>query len=178
MVEQRPFKPRVAGSRPAGPSIIMQIRKLRVADIPQVAALLQPMWLEHARKSSPLLDYEYIKNYDVEGYIKRTLNNPDQQFFVAEADGQIVGTARAEIEHPEGMYGVSKMMYFDDLVVHKDYRRQGIADELMDVRVKYAKSLGITKCYSKIYKFNNAPQKLARKHGFEDIYSFYYKFLN
>ena len=156
----------------------MKIRNLKKSDIPEVVDLIRPMWLDHAKKSKPLLDYDYIAKYDVAGYLSRLLDDPTEIMFVAEIDDKIVGVASAKIEKPAGMYGVDKMMYLDDLVVHEDYRRQGIADKLMDARLDYAKSLGITKCYSKIYNFNTAPQQLAKKHGFSDLYHFYYKFLD
>jgi len=135
------------------------------------------MWMEHAAKSQ-LLDTDYIKKYDVASYCARAIKDPRQQIYVAEFDGQVVGVARLEIEENlPGMYGVDKMAYFDDLVIKPDYRRQGIAGKLIERRLQFAKENGISVCYSKIYSFNLPPQALMKKHGFEDVYHYYYKFL-
>ena len=153
------------------------IRELQAADVPATAELLHQMWMEHANNSQ-LLDKQYIKKYDVAAYCRRAIDDPDQQIFIAEASGVVVAVARLEIgRNLPGMYGVDRMAYFDDLVVKPEYRRRGIAGKLIERRLKYAKDSGIKVCYSKIYSFNTAPQELMKKHGFEDIYHYYYKFL-
>ncbi len=153
------------------------IRELRDSDIHVVSEMIHEMWIEHAANSQ-LLDKKYIENYDVAAYCRRAINDPKQQIFVAELDGQVIGVARLEIEaNLPGMYGIDKMAYFDDLVVKSEYRRHGIAGMLIEKRLEYAKEQGIKVCYSKIYSFNKPPQKLMEKHGFEDVYHFYYRFL-
>jgi ribosomal protein S18 acetylase RimI-like enzyme len=136
------------------------------------------MWIDHAKHEPELLDNSYIKNYDVTKYCQRAIRDQNQEIFIAVEDGKIVGVARLEIEDAPGMYGVKKMIYFDDLVIHPDYRRQGIADKLVDIRLEYAKKMAIRICYSKIYSFNRPAQGLLKKHGFKDIYQHYYKFIN
>jgi GNAT superfamily N-acetyltransferase len=153
------------------------IRELVEADIPTVAPMLHEMWIQHAN-SGQLLDTKYIENYDVAAYCKRSIDDPKQQSFVAEVDGQVVGVAGLQIEdNLPGMYGVDRMAYFDDLVIKPEFRRRGIAGQLIERRVEYAREQGIKVCYSKIYSFNKPPQELMKKHGFEDVYHFYYRFL-
>lgn len=153
------------------------IRELAEADIPIVAPMLHEMWMQHA-DSGQLLDKKYIKEYDVTAYCKRSIDDPKRQSYVAETDGQVIGFASLEIEdNLPGMYGVDRMAYFDDLIIKPEYRRKGIAGKLIERRVQFAKEQGITVCYSKIYSFNKPPQDLMKKHGFEDVYHFYYRFL-
>lgn len=156
----------------------MKIRTIQESDISQIVDLLLPMWIDHAKKAPQLLDNNYIKNYDVNKYCRRAIEDSRQEIFIAEALGVVVGLARAEIESSPGMYGVKEIMYFDDLVVHPDYRRKGIADKLVEARLEYAKKKGIRKIYSKVYSFNEPAQNLLKKHGFNDVYRHYYKFLD
>lgn len=156
----------------------MKIHTIQESDILQIVELLLPMWVDHAKKVPELLDNSYIKNYDVYRYCRRVIEDPKQEMFIAEEDGRVVGVARTEIESSPGMYGVKELMFFDDLVVHPDHRRQGVADKLVEARLEYAKKKGITKIYSKVYSFNEPAQKLLKKHGFNDIYRHYYKFLD
>lgn len=154
------------------------IRKIESKDIPEVARLLKEMWLLHAEEEPKLLSRDYIDSYDVTGYVTRYSKDPNHQIFVAEVDGKVVGTGRAEIMSAgDKMYNFNRMVYLDDLSVDEDYRGRGIADFLVEARLKFARDKGIMVCHSKIYSFNDRSKNLARKHGFKDIYSLYYKFL-
>jgi GNAT superfamily N-acetyltransferase len=153
------------------------IRILQSNDVDNAAKLLKDMWLMHADNESKLLDKDYINNYNTAEYIRKALEDSKQQFFVAEENGIIVGVARVEIQNFKNMHNFTKLAYFDDLVVRKDYRRRGIASALVEKRINWAKEHGAQACKTKIYKFNSESQKLANKYGFDDIYSYYYKFL-
>jgi len=154
------------------------IRELTDQDIPEAARLLKNMWMSHVAEEPRLLDHDYINNYDSVGYITKYSKDPNHQIFVATAGEKVVGVARVEIQEFDDMHNFKKLAYFDDLVVSPGHQRQGIASALTDKRIQWAKDKGIAVCQSKIYAFNEPAQKLAEKHGFEDIYHFYYNFLD
>lgn len=157
---------------------MFSIRELTESDIPEAAKLLKEMWLAHTVEEPKLLDQDYIKNYDTNAYITKHYKDPKHQYFVATMDEDVVGVARVEIKDFNDMHNFKQLAYFDDLVVSPQHQRQGIADALTEKRIDWAKQKGITVCQSKIYAFNKPAQNLAQKHGFKDIYHFYYSFLD
>jgi len=58
------------------------------------------------------------------------------EFFVAEADNQVVGLALF-FNYYSTWKG--KSIYLEDLVVKEDYRRQGIGQQLLDTVIEHAK---------------------------------------
>ena len=137
------------------------------------------MWLEHAQAEPRMLNYDYIANEDVESYLRDCMADPRQAFFVAVDGETVVGTARASIKPVDelGMYNFDRYVYFDDLAVTPDYRRQGIAARLTDARINFAQEQGIHVCQSKVYQYNRAGRAAAESAGFEPAYTYYYKYL-
>jgi GNAT superfamily N-acetyltransferase len=71
--------------------------------------------------------------------LSRILLRPDQQFFVAEFDGRLVGWLHAVVsEYVE----LETFVVISGLVVDKSHRRQGIGTQLMQHAEDWARSQG------------------------------------
>ncbi|MEQ9443947.1 MAG: GNAT family acetyltransferase [Rhodospirillaceae bacterium] len=79
--------------------------------------------------------------------------------FVAETDGQIVGTTMAGYDGHRGwLYGVA---------VHPDHQRQGIATELVNHAVAKLRSLGCLKVNLQVREGNESVTAFYESLGFE-----------
>ena len=153
-------------------------RDLMRKDVAKAADLLMSMWMEHVEEAPRLLNREYIEKVDVKKYLSKYLNSSDKKGFVAISDNKVVGLATVEVKHFKDMHNFKKLAYFDNLVVHPNFRRHGIADGLVSERIKWMEENKITAAESKIYAHNMPSQNLMRKHGFKEVYSHYYWFRN
>jgi predicted N-acetyltransferase YhbS len=84
--------------------------------------------------------------------------------FVARDEGQIVGFVFAQImEHVES---ISKVAWIENLGVHPEYRRQGVAYRLMERVIKEARGKGANAAFSSIRADNLESIMLHKKMGF------------
>lgn len=84
------------------------------------------------------------------------------RLLIARIDGQIVGTATlAVVVAPTGRYG-----HIDDVVVHDQYRKQGIGQALMEKLIEEAKSLGLERIDLTSRPSRTAAHKLYKRLGF------------
>jgi len=85
---------------------------------------------------------------------------------VAEIDGEIIGWAGAGPYRDRDCYrGIGEFSTY----VHRDWRRRGVGDLLLDGLVGEAERLGLWKLLSRIFLSNEASRTLCRKHGFREV---------
>ena len=85
---------------------------------------------------------------------------------VAQIDGEIIGWAGAGPYRDRECYrGIGEFSMY----VHRDWRRRGVGDLLLDGLVCEAQRLGLWKLLSRIFPFNQASRALCRKHGFREV---------
>jgi N-acetylglutamate synthase-like GNAT family acetyltransferase len=95
--------------------------------------------------------------------ILTTLAGIKWHFFVAEAKNKIVGF---------GGYTGSKQIELGSLMVHPDFRRQGIGQSLLRERLAHLTKLGIPFVTTTILKSNIASLQNIKKQGFEGFDEF------
>jgi len=84
--------------------------------------------------------------------------------FVAKEEGVIVGFVFAQImEHVES---INKVAWIENLGVHPEYRRQGVAYRLMEKAINEAKATEATAAFSSIRSDNLESIMLHKKMGF------------
>jgi len=79
----------------------------------------------------------------------------EQQFLVAEEDGEITGFS-----------SISKEGYLDTLFIHKYYQRKGIAKKLLSRMVEYANQQGVTEI---ITEASITARPFFERHGFKVV---------
>lgn len=93
--------------------------------------------------------------------LEEELYNPQASFIVAQrADGAVLGYAGLHVAADEG--------YIDNIAVREDYRRQGIADDLLDVFVRFG-AANLAFLTLEVRPSNQAAIDLYFKHGFAQV---------
>ena len=93
--------------------------------------------------------------------LEEELYNPQASFIVAQrADGAVLGYAGLHVAADEG--------YIDNIAVRADYRRQGIADDLLDVFVRFG-AVNLAFLTLEVRPSNQAAIDLYFKHGFAQV---------
>lgn len=96
-----------------------------------------------------------------ESALEEELFNPQASFIVAQrADGAVLGYAGLHVAADEG--------YIDNIAVRADYRRQGIADDLLDVFVRFG-AVNLAFLTLEVRPSNQAAIDLYFKHGFAQV---------
>ena len=84
--------------------------------------------------------------------------------FVAEADGRVVGFVLGD----ETFEILEEAAHLEWIAVAPEYRRQGIADALLETAVDAVRRLGKTRVVADVASDNAYSPALARKHGFTE----------
>lgn len=93
--------------------------------------------------------------------LEEELYNPLASFIVAQRpDGAVLGYA--------GLHAVMDEGYIDNIAVREDYRGQGIADDLLDVFVRFGQA-HLAFLTLEVRPSNQAAIQLYYKHGFAQV---------
>jgi ribosomal protein S18 acetylase RimI-like enzyme len=85
---------------------------------------------------------------------------------VAEDEAHIVGYALTHLV--DRMHGGKRLVWLEHIGVHPDYRRRGVASEILDYIADYYR--GRAECiHASIHPLNKASRSLFEKHGAESV---------
>jgi len=121
------------------------IRKMTEADVPIVAEL------DKISFSLPWPERSF--RFEV-------TDNPASRCWVAEADGRVVGMIVAWLFVDE--------VHIATLATHPDFRRQGIAQELLTHTLCYTSDEGAVSSFLEVRESNIVAQAMYRKFGYEN----------
>ena len=97
-----------------------------------------------------------------EAMLEEELYNPTASFIVAEDPaGEVLGYAGLHVVLDEG--------YIDNVAVREEYRRQGIAQALLDVFLRFGKAHQLAFLTLEVRASNAPAKQLYLKHGFEQV---------
>lgn len=121
---------------------------------------LVPMDRSHIREIAQL-ERECFSDPWSEASLEEELYNPLASFIVAQRpDGAVLGYA--------GLHAVMDEGYIDNIAVRADYRGQGIADDLLDVFVRFGQA-HLAFLTLEVRPSNQAAIQLYYKHGFAQV---------
>ena len=114
---------------------------------------------------------------DMEGVLERyfnteqcvlELNDPDDNFFFHERDGETTGYMRINTIYgcPLEQLKPFRSIELVRLYVLKEFHGTGAANELMDFAIAFAKQLGYEKMYLSVWEYNFRARGFYEKHGF------------
>ena len=123
---------------------------------------LVPMDRSHIKEIAQL-ERECFSDPWSEASLEEELYNPLASFIVAqdsEEEGNVLGYA--------GLHAVLDEGYIDNIAVREDYRGQGIADDLLDVFVRFGQA-HLAFLTLEVRPSNQAAIQLYYKHGFAQV---------
>lgn len=92
------------------------------------------------------------------GFFKLFGKEP-MKFFVADVNGKVVGTTM--------VIKRGKICYVSTVMTHPDFRRKGIATELMKTAINYVRKRKFARAILRVFSLNNPAKGLYQKLGFK-----------
>ena len=135
----------------------MEIRELDSADLQSLLEL-------YVQLSDVNKNYSCEKALDV--WKNQIEGNKNIKYFGALDDGKVVGTCYCAII-PNLTNGVRPNGFIENVVTHKDYRRQGLAKKVSDVATDFAKSRDCYNVFLESGVARTEAHKYYEKIGFE-----------
>ena len=108
-------------------------------------------------------------NDELQDFIYKIWEDPEQKIVVAELNGVICGFAVLHhIHRPESPFMQERdFMDVDEFCVDKEYRRQGIATEMISFIRNYTKEMGIKRLELNMWEFNQDALAFYEAVGFK-----------
>jgi ribosomal protein S18 acetylase RimI-like enzyme len=138
------------------------IRECTIRDFNDIFLLLQQIWPNKELHSDAL-----------KKIFKQKLDSEASTYFCTESDGKVIGFCSVEVNScfwREGLVG-----YINELVVDKQWRRQGIGTELLQNAFNYAKTRGCKSVELDSAFYRKEAHELYLKLGFEKRAYLFYK---
>lgn len=130
------------------------------------------MTLPHIREFSFDTDYESVLSFwseiesgmnvgrsDTPEEIKKKLQRDPELFLIAEHENQVVGTVIGAFDGRRG--------FIYHLAVHKNYRRQKIASQLLSAVEQKLRAIGCIKCLLFVFDDNAQAIEFYKNHGWK-----------
>ncbi|MBW4670791.1 MAG: GNAT family N-acetyltransferase [Cyanomargarita calcarea GSE-NOS-MK-12-04C] len=141
--------------RPATPDDVLAV-------LPMVAKIcaLHETW-DNAK-------YGFLPNPEqgYERWLKRLATQERSVFLVAEDEGRLLGFVVATVEKEIPVYRLEEYAFVHDLWVEAEYRKQGVARELIMQTVERFQNLGVKQIRLDTVAINEAARRLFASCGF------------
>jgi GNAT superfamily N-acetyltransferase len=131
----------------------LQIRKGTRSDIPQLLGLIRELATYERAPAEVTVTIEELEN---DGFGE----NPVFKYFVAEADGVIVGIALYYIKYSTWK---GKCIFLEDIIVNEPFRKTGIGKKLFEEVVKVAKAMKVPRLEWQVLEWNEPAIKFYEK---------------
>ena len=145
----------------------MIVRFAHEGDIPGMIRLLQQVGEVH-HQIRPDLFRSGAQKYD-EAALKDLLSDENRPILIGELDGQVAGYAFCilQITKDDPVLMDRKVLYIDDLCVEESLRGQGVATEVYQKTLAFARELGCDAVTLNVWCGNDSAMKFYEKSGFK-----------
>ncbi len=137
---------------------MVRIEQANVEDIPQMADLLAILFSEEA-------EFTPDRERQMRG-LQMIIQSPERgSIFIATEEGEVVGMTSLlfTISTAKG----SQVCWLEDMIVHPDWRNQGIGGRLLQYAVNYARSQGMARITLLTDRSSEGSIRFYTRHGFQ-----------
>ena len=121
----------------------MTIRPGALDDIPAVLPLVARTIAFHQELDRARFSAVPNAHQRYDAWLRRTVENPDGAFFVAEEEGRLVGFVLGQVQEEYALYTTGRYGMLHELWVEPEWRRQGIARQLMQAALDLFRQVGV-----------------------------------
>ena len=144
----------------------MTIRAGTLDDIPAVLPLVAKTIAFHEQLDPARFSAVPNAHQRYEVWLRRTIENPEGAFFVAEENGGIVGFVLGQVQEEYAMYTTGRYGMIHELWVEPERRRQGVARQLMLAALDLFRQAGVHQARLDSATANTGAQRLFAACGF------------
>ena len=107
---------------------------------------------------------------ELRDYAYTLMYGENSDIIVAERNGEICGMACVDYVHrPETAYGKARSFYHvQEIAVDENYRRQGVAKELLDFMIADTRKRKLKKIELDVWEFNDSAIEFYQATGFKE----------
>jgi ribosomal protein S18 acetylase RimI-like enzyme len=111
---------------------MIEIRQLRKNDrLDDLITLSREFFEEYENHHEDFFKIDTLSERDIIDYFSNWINNENGRVFIALSEGKVVGYITVYIKQQSRFWKVKKVGDISGLMVHKAYRRKGIATQLL-----------------------------------------------
>ena len=151
---------------------MIHIRVLRREDdFGDLIALSKDFFQEYEAHHQDFFKIDHLSDQDIVDYFSRWIEDPNGVAFIALAENHIVGYITVYVRNQPPYWQIKQVGDISGLMVHKDYRRRGIASQLLaQARVFFAER-GVK--YFVVYTAveNKGAIEFYKRSGLEPLYT-------
>lgn len=147
----------------------MHIRSATPADVPAVLPMVASICALHQNWDAAKYGFLPNPQQRYEKWLASQANNRQSVFLVAEDESKpkrLVGFLIATVEREIPIYSLTEFGFIHDLWVEPEYRRAGIARQMVTLSIERFKQLGVKQIRLDTANANEAARKLFADCGF------------
>jgi ribosomal protein S18 acetylase RimI-like enzyme len=144
----------------------MQIRPAQLTDIPDLLPMIAKICAAHESWDSA--KYGFLPNpaQRYESWLNRLVQSPRDLCLVSEVDQRRIGFLIGTIEQEIPIYRLKEYAFIHDLWIEPEYRRSGIAKQLVQRAIAHFRQLEIAQIRLDTVQVNEAARQLFADCGF------------
>ena len=144
------------------------IRRITIDDVAELSAMAKQTFFDTFTGTCTEEDMQnFLDNYFNEAQLAKEVNNPDDLYFFAEADGKPVGYIRFMEDYSNlPLMRQWKALELKRIYVLKEFHGMGIAQQLMDFMMDFVVKENYKAVWLGVWEHNLRAQKFYEKYGF------------
>lgn len=151
---------------------MVEIRDLQNDDsFDELIQLSKEFFREYESHHEDFFQIDQINDSDIVGYFAKWIDNENGAAFIALIDGRIVGYITVYIQTQAPYWNVKKVGDISGLMVHKAYRHQGIATQLLDRVKAFLASKGVRYFILFTAVANRGALEFYARNGLQPLYT-------
>jgi ribosomal protein S18 acetylase RimI-like enzyme len=140
-------------------------------DLHDLIAVSKDFFEEYEAHHEEFFGIDNLKEGDIVDFFTHSIEAENSATFVAVEEGRMVGYITVSVRPQPGFYKIKQVGAISGLMVHKDYRRRGIAGELLARAVAFFEEKNVRYYTVFTAMANQAAIRFYEKHGMAPLHT-------